>query len=175
MDEVDGRTFADAMARYPAGVTIVSTTDEQTGRPHGFTASSFCPVSLDPPLVLVCLAKSAESYPAFSTCTKFAVSIVGERDVDLAYRFATKRLDKFAVDRFRRTADGLLVIDRAVAVVECRLHDRHEAGDHVILVGWVLGARVGQGTPAVYLDRRFGTVDLRLPPLPEGRHGAFSH
>ena len=108
MDDVDQAAFREAMARFPAGVTIVTTAD-RAGRPRGFTASSFCSVSLDPPLVLVCLARSAESYPVFDTCDRFAVSMLGEDDADLAHRFATRRPDKFAVDRFRRKGDHVEV------------------------------------------------------------------
>src|SRR5437762_8278091 len=109
MDDVDQAAFRDTMARFPSAVTIVTTRDP-AGRPRGFTASSFCSVSLDPPLILVCLARSADSYPVFTSCDRFAVSMLAEDDADLAYRLGTQRADKFALDRFRQTATGLMVV-----------------------------------------------------------------
>ena len=79
--------FRAAMSRFAAGVTVVTTRDEQH-RPYGFTASSFCSVSLDPPLVLVCLARTANSFPVFARSPRFAVSILQAHHVELAERFA---------------------------------------------------------------------------------------
>jgi flavin reductase ActVB len=163
MDEVTQAAFRGAMARFPTGVAIVTTID-RGGWPYGFTASSFCPVSLDPPLVLVCLAESANSYPVFCCCARFAVSILGEHQADLAHRFASKRPDKFATGGFTRTRDGLMLLDGAIATIECRIHDRHKAGDHLIIVGRVHRVRVSDGVPAVYADRAFGGIHRLAVP-----------
>ena len=154
---LDPATFRDAMARFPTGVTIVTTHDED-GTPHGFTASSFCSVSLDPPLVLVCLAKSANSFAVFARTGHFAVSVLQAHHAELAHRFATKNADKFSQGRFVNTARGT-VLEEALAVVECSVESRHEVGDHIIMVGRVDAVLLGDmGTPAIYFDRSFSTV-----------------
>lgn len=151
--------FRDAMARHAAGVVIVTTHDDD-GTPHGFTASSFCSVSSDPPLVLVCLAKDARCSPAFRRNGHFAVSILGEDDIGVARRFASKRPDKFADGRFVRTEGGAVVLDDAAAVLETTIAHRYDAGDHVILLGWVRHVTVAadRRAPAVYFDRAFHRV-----------------
>lgn len=156
---VDPSTFRNAMARFPAGVTIVTTHDED-GKPYGFTASSFCSVSLDPPLVLVCLAKSARSYPIFARSQSFAASILQSTHVEFAQRFASKIIsDRFASGGFRYTRQGSIVLEDALAVVECSVTSRHEAGDHVIMIGEVDQVSLAeQGKPAVYFDRGFHTL-----------------
>lgn len=152
---VDPSAFRDAMARFATGIAIVTTHDE-AGTPYGFTASSFCSVSLDPPLVLVCLAKSARSYPVFARNQSFAVSILRSAHVEFARRFASKVPDRFAPGGFIDTPRGSIVLSEALAVVECSVHSRHEAGDHVIMVGEVDQVSLAkQGKPVVYFDRGF--------------------
>jgi flavin reductase ActVB len=155
---VERAAFQDAMARFATGVAIVTTHDE-TGAPCGFTASSFCSVSLDPPLVLVCLARTAGCYPVFARTQDFAVSVLRAHHTTLARRFASRTADKFRPGDFVRTERHRTVLTGASAVVECVVHSRHEAGDHMILVGRVDAVLVGhRGTPTVYFDRGFRTV-----------------
>ncbi|RZU51623.1 flavin reductase ActVB [Krasilnikovia cinnamomea] len=150
----DRATFLDVMASVPTGVTILTTTDEH-GTPYGMTASSFCSVSLDPPLVLVCVATSASCFPAFIRCGRFAVSVLRPEHAALARRFASRSAEKFAAGGLRPATSGLPVVDGALATLECRVYDRHLAGDHVILVGEVRRARWAGGTPLVYAGRVF--------------------
>jgi flavin reductase ActVB len=150
--------FRAAMSRFPAGVVIVTTRGDN-GAPHGFTASSFCSVSLEPPLVLVCLATSANCHAVFSKASEFAVSILRGGQEDLAQRFATKSADKFSGGGFAATPKGLCVVEEALAVVECSVYMRAEAGDHMIILGLV--ERVGlsdPGMPVVYFNRGFSTL-----------------
>ncbi len=155
---VDPAAFRDAMARFATGVAIV-TTHDQIGTPYGFTASSFCSVSLDPPLVLVCLATSARSYPVFARTHSFAISILQSTHVEFAQRFASKIPDRFAPGGFNYTPRGFIVLDEALAFVECSVHSRHEAGDHVIMVGEVDQVSLAdQGKPVVYFDRGFRSL-----------------
>ena len=155
---VDPSEFREAMARFPTGVAIVTTHDED-GTPYGFTASSFCSVSLDPPLVLVCLARSARSCPVFARNRNFAISILQSTHVEFARRFASKIPDRFAAGGFIHTPRGSIVLEEALAVVECSVDSLHEAGDHVIMVGEVDQVSLAeQGKPAVYFDRGFRTL-----------------
>ncbi|MEU6131741.1 flavin reductase family protein [Saccharopolyspora sp. NPDC047091] len=148
----------DVLARYASGVAILTTRDE-TGQPHGMTVSSFCPVSLEPPLVLVCVAKSAKSFPVFSRTRDFAVSVLRDQHVEVARRFATSGARKFAAGGFVRSEHGGVVLDGALAAVECRLERSHDAGDHLILVGAVVGHELlHDGVPVVYYDRGFSAL-----------------
>ncbi|RLV08810.1 flavin reductase [Streptomyces griseocarneus] len=146
--------FRAAMGRFASGVVVVTTRDA-TGTPHGFTASSFCSVSLEPPLVLVCLAETANSYAAFSSADGCAISILAEDQGDLARRFAKKSDDKFAEGAFVPLPNGSLGVEGALGVLECDIRQRHRAGDHVILVAEVTSLRADAGDPMIYFGGGF--------------------
>lgn len=147
-------SFTEAMSSFPSGVTIATTTDAD-GRRWGFTASSFCSVSMEPPLVLVCLARTAECHAAFAAAERLAIHIVAPTQADLAMRFATRGVDKFADSDFEVDPHGTPVLRGASVVLGCTLHAQHEAGDHTILVARVETAHATDDAPAVYFRRRF--------------------
>lgn len=149
--------FREAMASFPSGVTIVTTADWE-GRWWGFTATSFCALSLEPPLVLVCLAKDAQCHPAFERADSWAVHVLGAEHADVALRFATKGADKFSGGRFREGSRGHPLLPEAAAVLECDTFDRYDGGDHTILVGRVHDTLLNRIDPAVYFRRGFHTV-----------------
>jgi flavin reductase ActVB len=149
--------FRQALAAFPSGVTIVTTVDAE-GTWWGFTATSFCALSLRPPLVLVCLALDAQCHPAFTAAASWAVSIVRADHRNLAMRFSTKGVDKFAIGGFEVSGRGLPMLTRACAVLECESFMRHECGDHSILVGRVVEAHTYDQDPAVYFRREFRTL-----------------
>ena len=153
--------FREAMSRFPAGVTITTTVDA-AGKWWGFTASAFCSLSADPPLILVCVAKSAECHPAFMAGEAFAVHFLAEPHQDLALLFASRGADKFAGGNFELSDRGLPVLRIASSILECSVHARYEGGDHTILVGQVEDAMVGADHPVVYFRRDFHS--LPLPP-----------
>jgi flavin reductase ActVB len=146
--------FKEAMARFPSGVVIATTTDH-TGRWWGFTASSFCSVSMEPPLVLVCLAKTAECQPTFATVDRWNIHIIHPEHANLATKFATRGSDKFAGDEFRPDLHGLPQLDQACVTLHCRAHNVHDAGDHIILVGHVDETELSDAAPALYYQRAF--------------------
>ncbi len=155
--QVDSQRFREAMARFASGVTVVTTKDAESGVPVGFTASAFTSLSLDPPLVLVCLARSADCYPAFAKAEAMAVSILAAGQQDVALRFATRGADKFGPTAVvSGDLTGLPLIADALAHVECAIWDRFDGGDHVILVGKVLSARAADAEPLLHFNRRFG-------------------
>jgi flavin reductase ActVB len=149
--------FREAMAQFPSGVTIVTTIDRD-GRRWGFTASSFCSVSMDPPLVLVCLATTAQCHPVFETAERYVVHVVHQEHADLAVQFATRGADKFAGAGFGADEHGLPVLDRAAVTLSCVRHAVHPAGDHSILLGRVERVEVGEDRPAIYFQRRFHLI-----------------
>jgi flavin reductase ActVB len=148
--------FREAMTQFASGVTIVTTADGE-GRWWGFTASAFNSLSLEPPLVLVCLATTADSHPVFSASPGFIVNVLRTEHEALALRFASKGADKFAGGEFRPgQADGLPVLDDALVSLKCRTQTLYEGGDHSILIGEVEYVRVRRnGVPALHFSRRF--------------------
>ncbi|MFV2022760.1 flavin reductase family protein [Micromonospora sp. LOL_023] len=157
IESISRAAFRDAMASFPTGVAIITTLDNK-GIAYGLTASSFCSVSLHPPLVSFCVAKSANCFPIFTRCKTFAVSVLRPQHAMLARQFADRSADKFASGGFRSTELGLPVAEDALTVVQCRVHDQHQAGDHVIIVGEVLTADTVPGTPLVFVRRTFTQV-----------------
>lgn len=146
--------FRDAMASFPSGVTIVTTADRD-GRWWGFTATSFCSLSVEPPLVLVCLAKRAECHPVFLTAERFVIHVIPPDHAALAIRFATRGADKFADAGFAPNHRGLPVLDSSCVVLECDAHHHYNGGDHTILVGRVEETHLADDHPAVYFRRDF--------------------
>jgi flavin reductase ActVB len=149
--------FREAMATFPSGVTIVTTTDRDA-RPRGFTATAFCSVSADPPLVLVCLAKSAECHPTFLDADAWVVHVIHSDHRDLAVQFATRGADKFGDAGFEVGVQGIPVLTDAAVVLHCSTHARHDGGDHTILIGHVDDVTIGTEEPAVYFRRAFHTL-----------------
>lgn len=148
--------FRKLVGSFPAGVTIVTTRDA-TGKPWGFTASSFTSVSMNPPLVLVCLSATADCHAAFHDGDEMAINVLATSQTDVAMRFASRGADKFGdVAVVGGTATSAPLISGAVAHIECKMHARHVAGDHTILIGQVVGGARHDGDPMVYHARAFG-------------------
>jgi flavin reductase ActVB len=144
-----------AFSLVPSGVAIATVVDGR-GQPQGFTASSFVPLSLEPPMVLVCLNRSAQCYEPFVAGERFAISVLRPEHQDLALRFATRGVDKFASDRIAYTSSGLPVISDALATFECSMAGRHPGGDHVILTGIIESAEMHEtGEAMVHFRRSF--------------------
>jgi len=132
----DARALRDAFGAFLTGVTVVTSTDQQ-GKPLGFTANSFSSVSLEPPLLSVCLAKTASSYPVFSQTTHFAVNILGEEQKALSNTFARPSEDRFAGVNWQLSENGSPILKDTAAWFDCSVYQRIEAGDHLLLLGEV--------------------------------------
>jgi flavin reductase ActVB len=156
--------FRAAMTRFASGVTIVTTRDE-TGRPWGFTASSFCALSLRPPLVLVSLDRGADCHPVFLRSRDFLINILAADQQGTATAFATKAADKFAAVAFSTDpGSGLPMLPGALGTVLCRTSRTHPGGDHTILIGGVTAVSARDGAPLVYFDRGFRGLAAEPPP-----------
>ncbi len=136
----DVRTLRDAMGCFASGITIV-TTKTDTGDPVGLTANSFTSVSLDPPLVLVCLAKTIRSLPAFKSNSAFAVNILHTGQQPLSNLFASKGQDRFGGLDWETWSKDVPILPSALACFECNRVNQIEQGDHIILIGEVVRAR----------------------------------
>jgi flavin reductase (DIM6/NTAB) family NADH-FMN oxidoreductase RutF len=146
--------FRRVLGHFASGVTIVSTCDAD-GRPTGLTASAFSSVSLDPPLILVCVDHKSQSYPAMRERGRFAVNILALDQEAVSRRFASSRLDKFDGVPHRITELGVPVVEGAVAQLECVTVSMHVEGDHTIFVGRVEHAVAAGGDPLLYSRGRY--------------------
>jgi flavin reductase (DIM6/NTAB) family NADH-FMN oxidoreductase RutF len=151
------------MSHFATGVTVVTTHDGQ-GRCYGLTANAVCSVSLDPPLILVCVDKRAESHPAFELSQAFVVNILGEGQEEISQRFAVSGGEKFVGLACRNGGTGAPILDGALAHVECRVVAAHEAGDHTIYVGEVESAETAdtaEGRPLLFFRGRYHQLPRR--------------
>jgi flavin reductase (DIM6/NTAB) family NADH-FMN oxidoreductase RutF len=163
---IDGELFREIMSTFPSGVAIVTAVGEG-GKPRGLTVSAFCPVSLDPPLVLVCIDKTSNSLLAIQRSGGFTVNLLASGREELARRYASKVEDKFEGVATRSpdvVEAGPILVDDCVAYAACRIHSAIEAGDHFIMVGQVEegGHRAGE-LPLLYGRRVFTDWAAHLP------------
>ena len=153
----DRRAFRNALGCFATGVTVVTTVTGD-GDPIGLTANSFSSVSLDPPLVLWSLARSAASMAALSTGSHYAINILASNQKDLAERFATKDVDRWADVAFTEGLGGAPVLAGVAASFECFNRSRYDEGDHVIFVGEVERCMHSPGaSPLLFHGGRFYT------------------
>lgn len=148
---------------FATGVTVVTARDAD-GRLIGLTANSFNSVSLEPPLVLWSLALRAGSMPVFARGSHYAINILAADQVELAERFASKNVDRFAGVSWRPGLAGAPVLEGAAAVFECFNRSQYEEGDHVIFVGEVEHCTRREGaSPLIFHGGRYYT-ELPLSP-----------
>jgi flavin reductase ActVB len=154
--------FRKSVAEFPSGVTIVTTVDAQTGRWTGYTASAFSSLSLEPPMVLVCLDRRAECFGAFGRSDRFAVNVLAHDQGELALRFARKSREKFVGTPFELSSWGNPVLPDAAAVLDCQLKVSLDGGDHVILIGCALRCEASEKSPLLYHRGALHTLDSTI-------------
>lgn len=147
---VDQSEFRRVMGHFATGVTIITTHDGQ-GQLAGLTANAVASVSLNPPLVLVCVDKSAESYPALDASRVFAINILSEQQEAISRRFAKSGGDKFTGLGFRNGSTGAPILNDVIAHLDCEVRHAFDAGDHTIYVGEAIEISVdGEHEPLLY-------------------------
>ena len=164
MAPIDPTAFRQAMSRLASGVTVVTT---RLGADRfGLTASSFVSVSMDPPLVLVCVSRALRAHAVILESGAFAVNLLGVHQLEVGLRFAGLKGD--VADRFEglATVSGVtgapLFVD-SVASLDCRLHASHPGGDHAIFVGEVVQVLLGRDEPPLlYHDRLWAKSEALL-------------
>ena len=151
--------FKGALASWASGISVVTTNAE--GLLYGLTVSSFSSVSLDPPLIMVCLANTNRMARMIQDAQTFAVSILGAHQQEASGYFATPgrepTTDFVQIDG-EWTVAGVPVVSDAMAYVVCELHETHAAGDHQIVIGRVVHAVTRPGEPLVYFRRGYHTL-----------------
>jgi flavin reductase len=148
-----GKEFRSTVGAFATGVTVVTTRGEEHA--YGMTANAFSSVSLDPPLILVCVINPSEGAEHITRNGVFAVNILGVDQEPMSRYFASrdrpKGRDAFRDVPHRIAASGSPILEGAAAFMDCRLHATHEAGDHLIFIGEVLELDVQEdGTPLVF-------------------------
>jgi flavin reductase (DIM6/NTAB) family NADH-FMN oxidoreductase RutF len=146
------------LGAFLTGVTVVTTRDG-AGEPRGMTANSFTSVSLDPPLVLICVAKAAGSFEAFSAASGYVVHILSADQIELAKQFASRIPNKFEGVAWRDGRGGAPLIDGVKAWLDCASERVIDAGDHVIILGRVLDHSSESQRPLGFHQGRFATFD----------------
>jgi flavin reductase (DIM6/NTAB) family NADH-FMN oxidoreductase RutF len=141
--------FRSALSRFASGVTVVTTKDS-AGNFHGITVSSFCSVSLKPPMILVCIEKTTGSHYAFNESDHFVVNILDVSQKEVSERFASTLPNKFDGVEFELNLESVPVLAGCVANLECRLRMAWDGGDHTIFVGEVEKVTVFSGDPLIY-------------------------
>lgn len=145
---LDQDAFRAVLGRFASGVTIVTVRGEN-GRDYGMTVSAFSSVSLEPPLVMVCIGEESSLKPMIAAATHYGVSILASEQEPLSRRFAAHG-ERFDGVGFSRGENGMALIDGALAFMECRIVARHPAGDHTIVIGEVEAASVVDARPLLY-------------------------
>jgi flavin reductase (DIM6/NTAB) family NADH-FMN oxidoreductase RutF len=147
---IDPDSFRSVLGRFASGITVVTTRDAEQ-RDVGMTVSAFCSVSLDPPLVQVCVDHAASLYAALVVSTRSGVSILAAAQAALSRRFATaESTRRFDGIGYRRGESGVLLLDDALAHLECRVVASHDTGDHTMFVGEVESATARNARPLLY-------------------------
>jgi flavin reductase len=146
-----------AMTRLSAGVAVVSASWQ--GRLHAMTATAVCSVSLEPPLILVCVGRSSRFHAAIVGSCRWAVSLLAEDQVDVARHFSDRGRDLLTqfdtVPHVRGTATDAPLVEGALAWLECTTWAIHDGGDHSIVIGQVLDGAGGPGAPLTYFRGRY--------------------
>jgi flavin reductase (DIM6/NTAB) family NADH-FMN oxidoreductase RutF len=147
----DPRDFRSALGCFATGVCLVTTLGPE-GKPEGLTINSFSSVSLDPPMVLWSLARTAASAPVFRDAEYFAVNILAKEDAALSTHFSKSAENKFSAfaDRFSPGLGRCPVLLGAVATFECHSRHRYYGGDHIIVIGNVERYVWNQAAPLLF-------------------------
>ncbi|WP_294003675.1 flavin reductase family protein [Sphingomonas sp.] len=151
----DPRTLRDALGCFATGVTVVTCLDDEKN-PVGLTANSFTALSLDPPLLLVCVALNSASAAALGRAERFAVNVLQTGQQPASITFSTRVEDRFGLTEWSMGEHGVPVLMDSLSVFECARHAVHEGGDHFILVGEVVKATFEPGLdPLLYFRGRY--------------------
>ena len=147
---LDSDSFRSVLGRFASGITIITSIDAE-GRDVGMTASAFSSVSLQPPLIQVCVDRTASMFEALLHGDRFGVTVLAAEQEALSRRFAAvESSHRFEGIGYSRGDSGVVLLDDALAHIECRMASRMEAGDHMIFIGEVERANARDARPLLY-------------------------
>ncbi len=169
---IDPLALREALSSFATGVTIVTTVDDDNA-PIGMTASSFNSVSMDPPLILWSVTKSAHSAPIFKDADYFSVHVLGADQMTLSNRFARSGADKFEGLEFNRNEKNIPKLPGALTRFDCKTWSVYEGGDHWIIVGEVFEMEAKKGEGLVFSGGSYATAASIQPPsaMPQSEDG----
>jgi flavin reductase (DIM6/NTAB) family NADH-FMN oxidoreductase RutF len=156
--EIDAAQFRQLLGRFATGVTIL-TVVAPDGRPIGMTANSLSSVSLHPPLISVCIDREADMHDVITRADRFVVNVLSSPQETLARRFADKHVDRFDGVGYHLSPGGLILLDGALAHIECLRNAEYRAGDHTIIMGTVVGGETGDGRPLLYYRGGYAALE----------------
>lgn len=143
------RSIRNLLGQFATGVTVITTTG-QDGRKIGMTANSFSSLSLEPPLILWSLSKTAPSLPDFVAAPHFAIHVLGHHQHELSGHFARGAEDKFANIQHEMCDLGIPILQDTLATLVCRNVNQYEGGDHLIFIGEIEHYQHNSGDPLVF-------------------------
>ena len=149
MLDVDDAQFRQLLGRFATGVVVVTLTSPDE-RPHGMTANSLASVSLHPPLLSVSIDRAAAMHHLIVRADRFVVNVLASHQEALSRRFADPHDDRFEGVGYHLSQYGGVLLDGALAHIECVRHESVEAGDHTIVLGRVLAGAASDGRPLLY-------------------------
>jgi flavin reductase ActVB len=151
---LDKQAFCRNCGKFATGITIATVLDTG-GAPHGMTANSFTSVSLEPPLVLICVDHSARILDHFRRAGHFGINVLEEHQRALSAHFARRGTDRFDGVEWYPGVTGVPLLPDVLSTMECALRQFIDVGDHAILIGEVLHARCGEGMPLIYFASHY--------------------
>lgn len=157
--QLEQRSLRQLLGQYATGITVVTALDSNHKK-IGMTANSFTSVSLDPPLILWNIAKSATHFEDFKQAEYFAINILSEDQYQESKHFSKSSDDKFEglddVDEYM----GIPILNKSLTTFVCRQYELHEAGDHYIIVGQIEACRNQLGNPLVFHNGQYKQANL---------------
>lgn len=147
--QVDGRTLRDTAGAFPSGVTVITTTAPD-GSKVGMTVSSFTSVSIEPPLILVCVDKKVRSLPAYRVGQAMGVNVLANDQAPIAFRFAGRSEDRFAGIAHSAGPNGIPLLDGVAAWLSTHIHRIYDGGDHLIFLARVNEVHRSDRKPLLY-------------------------
>jgi 3-hydroxy-9,10-secoandrosta-1,3,5(10)-triene-9,17-dione monooxygenase reductase component len=160
---VDAVRFRQVLGRFCTGVTVVTAVDG--GRPVGFACQAFAALSLDPPMVLFCPARTSATWRGIERAGRFCVNVLGAHQQELSQRFGSRDPDKFAGVPWSCSPAGAPVLDGVLAWIDATIETVHDGGDHVVVHGRVtdLGCAVGE-RPLLFYRGGYTVTEVAVPP-----------
>jgi 3-hydroxy-9,10-secoandrosta-1,3,5(10)-triene-9,17-dione monooxygenase reductase component len=150
--------FRHVLSHLPTGVTVI--TAHGAGGPTGMAANSVTSVSLDPPLILLCPARSSTTWPGIKATGRFCVNIMANHHEEATRQFARKNAERFIGIAYHDRPAGP-ALDDAVGWLECEIREEHAAGDHTIVVANVLTIEAAEvGSPLVFFRGQYGSFSV---------------
>ncbi len=146
---IEPNEFREALSRFASGVTVLTCRDIE-GKLHGITVSAFCSVSLEPPLVLSCIDRSAGTHDALHQDMAYVVNVLKATQQPLSDRFASPVADRFTGVDIRMSENEIPILEGSLAALECRLRYSYDGGDHTIFVGEVERTHLSDGSALLY-------------------------